>query len=209
VEIVCLANSAKHGGRCLAGINLDSGRWVRPVSDQQEGQLRPSAMKISVGGVIREVGPLDVIDLGPIRARPEVGQPENVVFESGIASIGFRHSISINQLGRFIQREGNLLFGDLPYVPKARALDVRSSLALIEVNEPRFWISPNKPNQLRVCFDFAKVQYDLPVTDTAPWTVLAKRDPASAGDGRWLFTVSLGVPYYGKLYKLVACGMRW
>jgi hypothetical protein len=31
MRIVCLANSWRPGGRCVAGIDLETGRWVRPV----------------------------------------------------------------------------------------------------------------------------------------------------------------------------------
>jgi hypothetical protein len=31
-QIICLANSSKHGERCLAGINPSTAKWVRPVS---------------------------------------------------------------------------------------------------------------------------------------------------------------------------------
>jgi hypothetical protein len=32
-RIVCLANSEKLQERCIAGIDLDTGKWVRPVCD--------------------------------------------------------------------------------------------------------------------------------------------------------------------------------
>jgi hypothetical protein len=31
VRILCLANSIREGGRCVAGIDYATGRWVRPV----------------------------------------------------------------------------------------------------------------------------------------------------------------------------------
>ncbi|MGI6083637.1 MAG: dual OB domain-containing protein, partial [Limnochordia bacterium] len=27
-----MANSRKHGGRCVAGVVVDTGEWIRPVS---------------------------------------------------------------------------------------------------------------------------------------------------------------------------------
>lgn len=39
MEIVCLANSFKLKGRCIAGIDRQSGRWVRPVSDLDDGRI--------------------------------------------------------------------------------------------------------------------------------------------------------------------------
>ena len=39
MEICCLANSRKHGGKCIAGINLVTGQWVRPVAEAGDGRL--------------------------------------------------------------------------------------------------------------------------------------------------------------------------
>ena len=32
-RIICLANSWKIQERCIAGIDIDTGKWVRPVCD--------------------------------------------------------------------------------------------------------------------------------------------------------------------------------
>lgn len=36
--IICLANFKKLNEHCVAGINLDTGKWVRPVCDRQYPQ---------------------------------------------------------------------------------------------------------------------------------------------------------------------------
>jgi hypothetical protein len=41
-RIVCLANSWKHEERCIAGIDLETGKWIRPVCDR----LHPADGKI-------------------------------------------------------------------------------------------------------------------------------------------------------------------
>lgn len=33
IRMICLANSRKIGGRCVAGIDVNTGEWVRPVRD--------------------------------------------------------------------------------------------------------------------------------------------------------------------------------
>ncbi|MFO7906187.1 MAG: hypothetical protein R6U98_26250, partial [Pirellulaceae bacterium] len=44
-EFICLANSRKHGGRCIAGIERRSGKWIRPVSDLDDGRVaRPTRL---------------------------------------------------------------------------------------------------------------------------------------------------------------------
>ncbi|MBD0345112.1 MAG: hypothetical protein ICV63_09890, partial [Coleofasciculus sp. Co-bin14] len=38
-QIICLANSWKHGDRCIAGINSLKGQWIRPVSHLPDGRI--------------------------------------------------------------------------------------------------------------------------------------------------------------------------
>lgn len=38
-QIICLANSKKNGDRCIAGIDICTGKWIRPVSDFQDGRI--------------------------------------------------------------------------------------------------------------------------------------------------------------------------
>lgn len=45
-RIVILANSWKHQDWCLAGIDLDTGKWVRPVTGLDDGRIPQTAMKL-------------------------------------------------------------------------------------------------------------------------------------------------------------------
>jgi hypothetical protein len=38
-QIICLANSQKHRDRCIAGIDICTGKWIRPVSDLDDGRV--------------------------------------------------------------------------------------------------------------------------------------------------------------------------
>ena len=74
-RIVCLANSYKGGGRrCIAGIDIKTGEWVRPISHGAEK---------AVGWDIRKVDNaepeiLDILDIPLQDSRPnEEYQPEN------------------------------------------------------------------------------------------------------------------------------------
>lgn len=63
-KIVCLANSWKNRERCLAGIDLDSEKWVRPVCDRDErysndGRI-PRSVRLLEG---REPELLDIIEI--------------------------------------------------------------------------------------------------------------------------------------------------
>ncbi|RUR75786.1 hypothetical protein ACF3DV_28700 [Chlorogloeopsis fritschii PCC 9212] len=39
VQIICLANSKKYGDRCIAGIENSTGKWIRPVTNLEHGQV--------------------------------------------------------------------------------------------------------------------------------------------------------------------------
>ena len=38
-QIICFANSKKHGERCIAGIETSTGKWIRPVSNLDDGRI--------------------------------------------------------------------------------------------------------------------------------------------------------------------------
>ena len=64
-KIVCLANSYKEGGRCIAGIDLDTSKWIRLVSSEPGGKLPThkvssinilDVIEISVAGDVSDEG---------------------------------------------------------------------------------------------------------------------------------------------------------
>jgi ATP-dependent DNA helicase RecQ len=60
-NILCLANSRKHGAYCFAGIDIASGAWIRPVSDLDDGRVERGAMLID--GTIPKLGEIIAIPL--------------------------------------------------------------------------------------------------------------------------------------------------
>lgn len=58
-QILCLVNSLKHGDRCIAGIDLTTGEWVRPVSDLEDGRITAS-MRLIDG---TEPALLDILEI--------------------------------------------------------------------------------------------------------------------------------------------------
>ena len=75
VDLICLANSNKMGGRCIAGLHTDGRGWVRPVApDTDHGQLYLRHFKLDDE---TEPRALDIIRVDLARAAPAPGQPEN------------------------------------------------------------------------------------------------------------------------------------
>lgn len=73
-DIACLAASLKHGGYCYAGKDVDSGEWVRPVSDEPGHAITPYWRVVGKGDPAR-VG--DVLRMNLIEHRPSGCQTEN------------------------------------------------------------------------------------------------------------------------------------
>src|SRR5690349_10522146 len=75
--IVCLANSRKLSGRCLAGKEVDGkafGAWVRPVSARSTEEVSERERAYEDGS---DPQVLDLIDVPLIEPKPKTFQSEN------------------------------------------------------------------------------------------------------------------------------------
>jgi hypothetical protein len=72
IQMVCLANSRKHNGRCVAGWTGEYG-WVRPVGSGAAGELVDGEYSCAAG----EISLLDLVQIELAYADPLPKQPEN------------------------------------------------------------------------------------------------------------------------------------
>ena len=78
-RILCLANSFKRGGRCIAGIDLETNRWIRPIGQGHEGAIRGERL---INGMEPEL--LDIIEIPLGAGADDLGcQPENILLRPG------------------------------------------------------------------------------------------------------------------------------
>jgi len=200
VEMLCLANSRKYGGRCVAGI-LDDGSWIRPVSDSGDGSLPESACQLDIG---RPVQPLDVVEITVTAADPRPHQSENWIVADEIWKL--MRTRDGADVADFLDRHAYdepLIFGTRERsLQWERILNAGCdhSLALVRVARPQFEWSHSSPTQLRANFVYCGHSYDLPLTfDEVP--------PVGRSAKDWYLTISLGEPYARQgdnCYKLVA-----
>lgn len=218
VDLICLANSTKLGGRCFAGLRLDGKGWVRPIaSDTDHGQLYSRHYRLE-GGAEPEV--LDVIGVDLAEYRPLPDQPENWLIGSNPWILRRRPGgPELYATLRSALEPGPALLGSTgKHVPARTETRALSSLTLIAPLKVQ-WILENdlrgRP-QPRVIFDLRGQPYNVPVTDPA-WTSRVVRTLTALKSGAYLqeiigiskysnilFTVSLSEPFQGYCYKLVA-----
>ena len=215
VQFLCLANSRKHSGRCVAGLRLDGLGWVRPVSTLPDGTLFANHYLLDDGAEPRL---LDVVEVEVTAAQPEPHQPENWLLAQSrwrlverLAPKDVLRRLSLAVIAT------PLLFGtESDRIDYSTLLErpASSSLALVLPRGIRWQIrrSLRGGRQTRCTFHLGGQYYDLSVTDPEFEGRLVEldmgvhpRDVAGISSAdRILLTISLGEPLDGICYKLVA-----
>jgi hypothetical protein len=213
LEFVCLANSRKTGGRCVAGITR-SGDWVRPVSPVADGTLFWPRYILDDGSA---AAVLDIVQLEVARARPEPHQPEN--WEVTDAPWRHRGRLESAQAGAFLRDHAivgpDLLSNCGDRVRHQYLVEHPGASSLCIVKPAEFlWriTSVNGKRQTRASFVLAGTRYDLSVTDPIwearlrdlPRGVYERAAADIAPEGEVFLTVSLSEPFQDNCYKLVA-----
>jgi hypothetical protein len=212
VEFLCLANSRKLGGRCIAGVTA-SGSWIRPVSADQDGVLSWSHYRLDGDA---EPAVLDVIRLEATPA-PEPDQPENwVISTNRWQRIGRLASHDARARLHQLASSGPLLLGspsnsiEHAYLVGHRG---RPSLCAVEPSELWWRIrATERGKQVRAVFSLGGAQYDLPVTDPVIEQRLGdllvgnygKDVGGISADDAVFLVISLSKPLGGLCYKLIA-----
>jgi hypothetical protein len=186
---------------------------VRPVSDLPRGELRRYHYEVES----REPRPLDVVRFGFAERLQDPAQPENVLLNDDEWELIGR----VSPAQAYVRLEpffsaGSAILGDTERsIPEdTAAAGIPSSLALVAPDGAlSFRVREfDGKKKARVIFDLESGHYDLPLTDpVAKLQVVAAgvglHDPGDVGfpaDGRALLTVSLGEPFDGQRWKLVA-----
>jgi len=219
-EIICLANSRKLSGRCIAGLRTDGGGWIRPIGENPDGTLFRNHFTLEDGSLAR---PLDVLRIQLKEQRPEPHQPENWLISSKPWVLVTRPAKAehLKLIETFIEK-GPYLFGNQSDRILYKSLiktPAKASLALVIPDEISWAINKSirGKRQTRVSLNFGGGDYDLVVTDPL-WEEKLKSfsfgNHSSESFGfrkneKFLLTISLGEPFEGYCYKLVTYVQPW
>ena len=215
-RIVCLANSRKLHGRCVAGrewIEGRAGRWIRPVSNREHQDVSEYERQYEDGSDPRI---LDVIDVPLLEPRPGSFQSENWLLDPEYywENVGRLSSFDLPVLADPVAplwRDGHSTYhGRNDKIPLELADSVGDSLRLIHVDNLQLSVFKpseafgNSKRRVQGRFRHAGSLYCLWVTDpVCERQYLAKLDGTYPVDECFL-TVSLGEPFGGAVYKLIA-----
>ena len=220
-RIVCLANSRKLAGRCIAGRECIEGQgagpWIRPVSARENQEVSEYERQYEDGSDPRV---LDVIDV-PVLAPQPPQPPQEYQTENWLLDPGFYWE----KAGVFPRREMPELLD--PVAPLwidsqstyhglndriwlESADSVSDSLRLIHVDGLTLEVFKpgeafgNSKRRVQGQFTHRGTEYRLWVTDPRyERKYLAKLD-GTYEIGKCYLTISLGEPFEGWCYKLIA-----
>lgn len=142
--IVVLANSWKNQDWCLAGIDLDTGKWVRPVTGLDDGRVPETSMKL--GGYFPAL--LDILEI------PLHSTGPNFDFESENRSIlpgrwYQRGKMTPKDIERYARRPYYVLHNHRKYVTlselQQKPFEKRVTLQLIRVDSFKVRDARRKP----------------------------------------------------------------
>ena len=214
-RIVCLANSRKLRGRCIAGKEL-AGKtpgWIRPISAAEHGEVSEYERQYSDGSDPRL---LDVMEVPLLEARGEGYQQENWLLDPDqywrkVDRMEWTGLQKLADPEAPLWVNGHSTYnGHNDQIPLAEAGALKSSLRLIRVKGLSLSVfcpggafgNPKRRVQARI--SFAGVEYRLWVTDPVyERKYLAKAD-GEYQLGESFLTISLGEPYNNACFKLVA-----
>jgi len=215
-RIICLANSRKPSGRCIAGRELlddQPAGWIRPVSAREHEEVSEREREYQNG---EDPHVLDVIDVPVLEARPGTFQSENWLLDPDYYWSKVSR-LDASDLGNYVDNEGPLwlnisstIAGLNNRIPVDQANELTSSLTLIHVPAVRISVfSPgaafgNPKRRVQAEFKLGSDDYWLRVTDPIYERRYLAQDNGEYTLGPCYLTVSLGEPYEGYAYKLVA-----
>jgi hypothetical protein len=216
-KIVCLANSRKPGGRCVAGKEVlegSYGGWVRSVSVRATAEISIEERQYEDGS---EPKLLDIIDIPMIAPVPRVHQTENHMIDAEVywTKVG---ELAWDDVTALLDTPASLWGnGDSTYhgrndrMTQAAASAFQNSLLLIEPeNLVMRVLTPgtafgNPKRRVRAEFTYQGVPYDLMVTDPVAERVFLARPNGNYPSPDVRFCISLAEAHTdGYCYKLVA-----
>jgi hypothetical protein len=179
--IVCLANSRKWQGRCVAGLELLPGKpatWVRPVSGMEKGTLVWERFCGNANG--RDPRLLDLLEIEFLMPQPHTFQVENHRIDprlrwTYVGSLPWQKLLpQIEKVnGALWVNAGSSRNGHNDMVPEGVAPTLLNSLKLVQPDELRVTVtlegskSGEAKRRIRGEFELADSWYIFSITDCA------------------------------------------
>ena len=156
MEFVILTMSAKHGGYCVAGIDMETGLFKRLVLDENGTAIPREYMY--------HLRPLDVIDINVVKDAPETCQTENVIVDWNS-----KHKLKTITLQDVLQKHPLdtprfLFVNNNYYLWENKALSLNHSLLIVQVKDMVIYTEPGGKTKGSFLYN-GKTYCNMSITD--------------------------------------------
>ncbi len=195
--VVIFANSVKFNNHCVAGKDILTKQWIRPVSTREGAELSDKQVKYVNPMGRFTVKPLQKIEIGFSEKASILHQPENhVINEDEWVQ---RYNINIDEIEEYLDTP-NDLWGCADSIDSTSVRDgnvvIKQSLYLVRVSNVELYTREYDGKlRRRVSFEYNGIEYDLSVTDPNFDNILNHNN---------VLCISLGGEYNSRHYKIVA-----
>lgn len=211
-HFICLANSYKRGGRCIAGIEIDidnNNHWtVKRKVDGTPQWIRPIAQTTEFGeipeGEANNIPLLSVVRLTEVTPCPQNAHSEDVYYKQ-MYPIG-RVPSHPDILSKMTDDNHSSLFYTEDYsIPIEIYERATYSLMMIHPEGLTFHLDPSKKRaKYFMTFKYNNAIYDFSVTDPYFYQYIEQHPEELDHLSDVYLTLSLGLQYEGRHHKLIA-----
>lgn len=201
-RIIIMTESSKFSGKCVAGIDVGNGEWVRLVSDDlaTHGAIANKNLLYSNGTKCQL---LDIVDVPIIRKCADDIQPENVLLDTSryIEYVGQASIYDVLDVHPAESRY-TILGNKYSYISEQRVDTVGYSLTLVQVTDLEIVQVENVDGRPKTKANFTYNEdcyTQMSVTDPRFYSVKNGTQYANA-----FLVISIGTPYNSKYYKFIA-----
>lgn len=205
--IIILTKSKKHSGYCVAGIDYETGEWIRLLSsdNETEGAVPRDDLVFSDGQILEVY---DIITCELVKPCGTEVQPENWLYDentkwkmvgkSNLAEVLEIHGY--NSMNYIFENEDVKLPADWEF-------ESNPSLCLAKIKNALVWVKTFEEKKISLNFTYNNVQYRyMSISQTDLLDYYKSKADGSYSLGTVYAVFSLTDRYYwnGKYYKVVA-----
>lgn len=201
-KMIVLTVSSKFGNNCVSGIDFNTGRLIRLVTDDKKshGALSDDDLTYSDGSLCKV---LDVIEFEAIRECPTQLQPENILIDLK-QYIKKLDRVTLDKVLQYLdpKEKIHILGNQYSYITENKVRDIGYSLTFVQVKNLIVKQTLNNKGQPKTKVDFIyRDDYykNLSVTDPNYYSVANGTLISDA-----YLVISIGASYNDKYYKFVA-----
>lgn len=206
-KIIILTKSKKHSGYCVAGIDYETGEWIRLVSSdlETEGAVPWEDLQCSNGETLEVY---DIIMCRLLRKCGTIVQPENCLYDETVKW----KKVGKSNLDEVIKIHG---YDSVEYVfenedtklPDDWIFSGNPSLCLLIVKDASIWVKTFENKKISLNFTYDDIQYKyMSISQIDLLNYYRNKTDDSYPLGTVTVVFSLTDKYYwnGKYYKVVA-----